>query len=137
MKLFEKVKEIRSKTKELYFERYAIFEIQNFASLYIHKIHKADKDKHTHTHPWNFASVVLKGSYIEIRDDNPLVFHTKTPGIFSIAGRSFCHKIHHIVDGPVTTLFFVWGKYKPWHYSLGKIESTKYRKLKNENQLPQ
>lgn len=133
MKFFKKVKEIRSKEGELYFERYAIFEIENVASLYIHRIHKADKDKHLHTHPWNFASVILKGSYAEKTDDG---LWTKYPGVFSFAGRHFCHKIEKIIKGPVVSLFFVYGKYKPWYYSMGKIESVEYRKLKNENNLP-
>lgn len=133
MKLFQKVKEIRSKEGELYFQRFAIFEIQNFASLYIHKIYKADKDKHLHTHPWNFASVILKGSYVEQTDD---AFRLKSPGTFSFAGRHFFHKIWEIKSGPVISLFFVYGKYKPWYYSLGKVESAEYRKLKNENNLP-
>ena len=133
MKLFEKVKEIRSKNGELYFERWAIIEISNFAALYIHRIHKADKDKHLHTHPWNFASVILKGSYIELCDDGKVV---KAPGSISFAGRHFCHRIEEIISGPVWSLFFVYGKYKPWYYSLGKIESQEYRKMKNENNLP-
>jgi hypothetical protein len=133
MKFFQNVKRIVSKSDELYFERYAIFEIENFAALYIHKIYRADKDKHLHTHPWNFASVILKGSYIEESDDG---FYQKVPGTFSFAGRHFCHKISQIVSGPVISLFFVYGKYKPWYYSLGKIESVEYRKLKNENNLP-
>ncbi len=133
MKFFQKVKEIRSKTNELYFERYAIFEIENFASLYIHRIHKADKDKHLHTHPWNFASVILKGAYVEETDDG---LNIKIPGVFSFAGRHFCHKIRQILEGPVISLFFVYGKYKPWYYSMGKIDSVEYRKLKNENNLP-
>lgn len=133
MKFFQKVKEIRSKADELYFERYAIFEIENFASLYIHRIHRADKDKHLHTHPWNFASVILRGSYQELTDDG---IRIKRPLTFAFAGRHFCHKIQEIISGPVISLFFVYGKYKPWFYSLGKVESTEYRRLKNENQLP-
>lgn len=134
MKLFKQVKEIRSKTGELYFRRFAIFEIENFASLYIHTIYKADKDKHLHTHPWNFLGIIWEGSYIELTDNGERV---KEPGSITIGGRHYCHKIEKIVDGPVRSVFFVWGKYKPWFYSLGKVESTEYRKLKNENNLPE
>ena len=134
MKLFEKVKEIRDRKGELYFERYAIFEIENFASLYIHKIHKHDKDKHCHTHPWNFFGMILKGSYYE---DTDISVSVKKPFRPFWGSRDYCHRISGIVDGPVTTLFFVWGKYKPWHYSKGKIHFAEYRRLKNENNLPQ
>jgi hypothetical protein len=77
--------------------------------------------------------VILKGSYIEEIEDD---LRIKKPGSISFAGRHFCHKIAGIQDGPVVSLFFAYGKYKPWFYSLGKIDSVEYRKLKNENNLP-
>lgn len=127
MEFFKQVKEIRSKSGDLHFRRFAIFEIKNFASLYIHTIYKEDKDGHLHTHPWNFMGVILKGSYEELTDSGPRI---KKPGSVSIAGRHFCHKINRIINGPVKSLFFVWGKNKPWFYSLGKIESEEYRRMK-------
>lgn len=132
--LLKKVKTIRSKTGELYFERWAVIEIKNFCGLYIHRIHRADKDKHLHTHPWNFFGLILKGAYLEQTDE---LARVRSPGSFSFGTRHFCHKIQEIIKGPVYSLFFVWGKYKPWYYSLGKVESTVYRRLKNENNLPE
>lgn len=129
MVFFKKVKEIRSKDGVLHFERFAIFEIKNFASLYIHKIHESDKDPYLHTHPWNFISLILKGSYLEEVDTTESLI-LKTPGTISCAGRNFCHKIKEIIKGPVWTLFFVYGKNKLWYYSLGKITNDEYRKRK-------
>jgi hypothetical protein len=132
MKFFKTVKEIRSRDGELYFRRFAIFEIQNVASLYIHTIYKADKDPYLHTHPWNFCGIILKGRYIEKTDRG---LNLKSPGSIGIAGRDYCHKIEEIVEGPVTSLFLVWGKYKTWFYSLGKIPNEEYRKNKNKNNI--
>jgi hypothetical protein len=33
--------------------------------LVIHQFHRSDNDRHYHDHPWNFISLILKGSYIE------------------------------------------------------------------------
>lgn len=33
--------------------------------LVIHCFHRSDNDRHYHDHPWNFISLILKGSYIE------------------------------------------------------------------------
>ena len=36
-----------------------------FGGLYLHRIHREDWDRHLHSHPWAFASVVLRGGYRE------------------------------------------------------------------------
>lgn len=33
--------------------------------LYLHRLHRGDWDRHLHSHPWAFASVVLRGGYYE------------------------------------------------------------------------
>jgi hypothetical protein len=33
--------------------------------VYLHHIHRPDKDPDPHDHPWAFASLILHGSYIE------------------------------------------------------------------------
>ena len=138
MKFFTKVKEIRSRAGELHFERYAIVELPFFA-IYIHKIHKADKDPHLHSHPWNFATVTLKGRYLEKYLSTDLfcekqeVERLKRPGSFATANRNYFHKIEEILDGPVHTLFVTWGFSKNWHYLVNdsRIESSTYRHLKH------
>jgi hypothetical protein len=147
MKLFQWVKEIRSKNGVLHFKRYAIFETE-LLSLYIHKIYEADKDAHLHSHPWNFASVILKGSYVEQYIEinyteysiQSIYRHrTKRPLSFGFGSRRYYHKILRIENSPVTSLFFVFGPKKPWYYFINpfkNIESEEYRKLKNEGNLP-
>lgn len=138
MKLFSKVKEIKSKAGELHFERFAIVELSFFA-IYIHRIHKADKDPHLHSHPWNFATITLKGSYLE-KYLNTDIFcepqeaeRIKKPGSFSNGDREYFHKIEEILDGPIYTLFLTWGLSKPWYYFVNenKIESSVYRQMKH------
>lgn len=135
MKFLQKVKEIRSKTGELHFQRYAIIETEWFA-LYVHRIHKEDQDKHLHSHPWNFLSMVLYGGYHELREDGR--YKPKKPGTISWMSRNGFHKIAHIDRGPVTTLFFTFGPHQPWYYLVNgaEVESVEYRNLKNSGGLP-
>lgn len=133
MKFFTKVKEIRSREGVLHFERYAFIETPFFA-LYHHTIHRADEDKHLHSHPWNACGLILSGSY-EVKESLMPRAHkiaTKKPGDFSFMSRHDFHKISKIVDGPVKTLFFTFGRHKPWHYMVNgkKIEASEYRKMK-------
>lgn len=53
---------------ELYMERFALCSLfgGRFA-MRLHHIVREDRDRHMHDHPWNFASVVLQGGYVEAR----------------------------------------------------------------------
>lgn len=127
MKLFQLVKEIKSRSGELHFRRYAIIETKYF-SIYIHRIFKEDKDELLHTHPWNFASIVISGVYAEQTDWEDRL---KTVGSVSCAGRSFCHKILWVGEKPVTTLFVTFGAKRDWFYSKGKIHHQEFRAAKH------
>jgi hypothetical protein len=152
MKLFQKVKEIRSREGELHFQRFAIIET-NIFSLYIHKIFKADSDLHCHSHPWNFLSLTLRGSYIEERLralwDGKVIseFKTKRPLTFSSMKKfgnktyhvSPCfHKIKVILKGPVYSIFLAYGKKERWSYYVNDPNGTPiwdfeyYREFKNK-----
>jgi hypothetical protein len=140
MKFFSKVMEIKSKLGELHFERYAIIETSVF-SIYIHKIHKADKDPHLHSHPWNFVTLTLKGSYVEkylstdVFGEMQEVERVKKPLSFATANRNYFHKIETILDGPVTTLFATFGKQEKWYYLVNdaRVVAWEYRCLKNSS----
>ena len=143
MNLFRKVKTITSKTGLVHFERWAIIETKWFA-WYLHKIQQSDKD-HMHSHPWNFISLILKGSYMEEMRKNPLSLDTqwndKTPGTITYFSNEWFHSIAHIIRGPVWTTVFTWGKPShgdKWTYlvpaSRGAyiIPFDEYRVLRNE-----
>lgn len=131
MKFFTKVKEIRSKTGKLHFQRFAIFETDACA-LYIHRIHRHDEDLHLHSHPWNFISLILWGEYWELVTSGD--YRQKNFGTISRMTRNDFHKIAMITKGPVTTLFFTYGEHMPWYYYVNgrMIESEKYRTMKNK-----
>jgi hypothetical protein len=147
VKFFQKVKEIRSKEGELHFQRFAIVETSEFA-LYLHKIYKADKDLHMHSHPQNFKSIILKGSYLEERLlvlGNGSTFSDFSKKRFLTVSRMLkysrenyfispvFHKIKVILKGPVYSLFFAFGPRERWSYYVnGYIwDFEYYRDFKN------
>jgi hypothetical protein len=153
MKMFKWVKEIRSKNGILHFKRYAIIETTYF-SVYWHKIYEHDRDVHMHSHPWAFFGIIIKGTYVEEYLNkttvgsilNPIgislstAYRTKRPFGIGFGSRKYFHRIHRIENGPVTSLFFTFGKRQNWYYrtSLGKnglVESEEYRKLKHDKKL--
>ena len=142
MKLFQWVKEIRSKKGVLHFKRYAFIETTYF-SVYLHKIYEHDRDLDMHSHPWSFFGIILKGSYVEEywkKWDHykTIEYRTKGPLSIGIGSRNYFHRIHRIENGPVTSLFFTFGKHQPWYYKTSietLVESEEYRKLKHTNKL--
>jgi len=142
MRLFTKVKEIRSKSGELHFERFAILETDSFG-VYIHRIHKGDKDPHLHSHPWNFWTMVLKGRYSEeylgkdLFLDNQKFVRVKNFLSIASGDRNYFHKILRVYE-TTYTVFVTYGKPQKWYYKVRgeNIESNKYRQLKREGKLP-
>jgi len=139
-KLFPLVKEIRSRFGVLHFRRWRIFESSIFR-IYLHQILKSDEDLHEHTHPWNFLSLILWGSYLEENSSwrghgiqgKKAVRFCFSPGVsFHFASDS--HKLW--LTEPVWTLVFAFGKKREWGYqtrtSAGFIQHELYREMKNE-----
>jgi hypothetical protein len=127
------IKEIRSKEGKLHFRRWQILKTPWF-SIYIHGIYAADQDKHLHNHPWDYKSIVLKGSYIE---ETPTGLNTLEPGSYTNRDGSGYHKIKELITPKVYTLFFVTPVKRDWGYLVNGeyMFHEEYRKLKNKNQL--
>lgn len=127
------IKEIRSKEGKLHFRRWQLLKTRWF-SIYIHGIYAADQDKHLHNHPWDYKSLVLKGSYIEETNSgiNTLQFGTITYR----NGKDY-HKIKTLLTKSVYTLFIVSPVKRIWGYQVDGswMNHEEYRKLKNQNLL--
>lgn len=129
------IKEIKSKEGELHFQRYSILSTSIF-SIYIHKIWKADEDKHLHNHPWNIFTLILKGSYEEKlinNEKNMFKLTIREPGHFATRLKDSYHKINRVFS-PVTTLAIVWGKRSDWGYWIDEtkkhMDQESYRNWK-------
>jgi hypothetical protein len=84
----------------------------------VHVILRSDNDRALHDHPWNYVSVILKGSYVEV---TPGGFKLRKPG--SIAFRRATDK-HRLVlvpgesagDDNVVTLFITTRSRQSWGF---------------------
>lgn len=144
------VKEIKSRTGELHFRRYALYE-STYLSIYFHEIYKADEDPYLHNHPWRLFSWILWGSYIEelthfdeetaydIDTPDPVTKEvTRTPGHFGYRGFKAFHKIKKVLTPVVLTLAVCIGKRRPWHYLATNvlISNDDFRKQKLGSYVP-
>lgn len=90
-----------------YLDRLRLIETPWFA-VFLHHIHRPDKDPDPHDHPWWFASVVISGQYVdEFWPDkrNPDVSYHRYHGrwILRCLSRKSAHLIKDI-EGPLWTL---------------------------------
>lgn len=129
------VKEIASKTGVLHFQRYRLLDIEDVIRVYVHRISASDEDAHLHGHPWDFKSLILKGSYTEVStsSENPEA-STRTFQAGDIVEHSYqdYHKI--TLNTPVVwSLVVASGTYRLWGYDVdGRFMAhDSYRLWKN------
>ena len=127
------IKEIKSKTGELHFKRWEILKTR-WGSIWLHAIYKADQDKHLHNHPWDFKSIVLKGSYIE---QTSLGNKRQYPGKINVRNGEGYHKILEMISPVVYTLFFVSKPKRQWGYRVAGefVDHETYREIKNKGEI--
>lgn len=137
--MWKLVKEIRSKAGELHFRRWRLFETP-VLRVYIHHILKHDEDLHTHSHPWNFISLVLKGGYWETLFGSGRT-HRVAGSIVHRTVDDF-HQVDQIdlVSGEPTgcwTLVVAYGRKQHWGYKMGclVVPHDEYRVAKNAGKL--
>jgi len=121
-------REVRSRSGELHFQRWRLLNVGLF-SIYIHRIFKADEDKHEHSHPWPFFGKILKGGYIEERNGRG---ELRTPGDWFYVSTDQFHKITRLFR-TTTTLVLAGPRVAEWGYSVDNsmVPNAEYRELKN------
>lgn len=98
-------------------------------SIRVHHIKRADAERHMHDHPWNARTVILKGGYVERRNNERDIelfeavggwpggseILMRNPGDTAVLGFEQYHRIAEVCDGGAWTLFIsgpwqgVWG----------------------------
>lgn len=102
-----------------YLDRLRIIQTPLFG-LYLHHIHRADREPDPHDHPWWMATVILAGSYVEAvwpdkRDRSGYVMRGRPRWSLRCLGRAAAHMITD-VDRPLWTLAFVGPKRGEWGF---------------------
>lgn len=106
------------------------------ASVRVHHILRADRERDKHNHPWEARTIILKGWYRERRVvDGIDVVTTRRAGDTAPIGTDTFHSIEEVSPGGVWTLFFMspwkkgWGfdtadGFVPWREYLGVPEGV-------------
>lgn len=130
------VREISTRDgKTVHFRRYRLLDTK-YLKVYIHQILKADGDRDPHTHPWDFTSMLLRGSYTAEMSDSNGRLCERDFGQFSIT-RYNAQDPHRIIklDGPVWSMV-VCGQRKSydWGYwtDYGYLDHKTYRRVKDD-----
>lgn len=81
----------------------------------LHWIRREDQDRHMHDHPWNARTIILRGGYVEEREDVAALASgeagdkrysiTRPVGSTAKIGYGVYHRITHIAPGGAWTLF--------------------------------
>lgn len=131
------VKKIVSKVGVTHFRRWRLF-WSPWGSVYLHNITNSDLDIDPHDHPWNFRSLILKGSYSEVsrypRDAYKAVYvNVFKPGMVNTKKTTDCHKLT-LLTPSVWTLVFAGKRKHDWGYqtATGWVHHKEYNRLRRE-----
>ncbi|MND20250.1 hypothetical protein D3C87_1254410 [compost metagenome] len=127
---------IHGKDDELYMGRWWLFnpyphpeeQRKNWfpISVRIHWIRRKDDDRDLHDHPWNARTIILKGWYNEVREDNRRYFRYSSCTAKLKFGEY--HRITSVAPEGAWTLFIT-GKYRgTWGFLVDgvKVQWRKY-----------
>jgi hypothetical protein len=130
-----------------YMERYWIARLFGY-SIRLHHIQTVDYDRHMHNHPWSFASLVLRGWYVERRPlfDEPTFgpdlreFSTRnvrSAGSLEFRFHEDRHLITEVSPGGVWTMIFTGKKSQPWGFftESGFVKWRDYSSCRDNGQV--
>lgn len=84
-------------------------------SIRLHTIVRPDRDRHLHDHPWNARTIILRGWYVEMREDGP--YARKAGGTARLRYGEF-HRIVTIAPEAAVTLFITGRKRGTWGFKV-------------------
>ena len=132
-KLFKKTVITRDDGKP-YLLRKTLLTIGDIFSIKHHNIVLSD-DECLHDHPWSFMSIILKGGYYEVSDNNGVQKNVwYKPGSIIFRPATWVHRLQLAVDDngneiPCKTLFINFKRTREWGFitkTLGWLHWTKY-----------
>lgn len=142
------IREIKSQEGVLHFQRWRLIQTPWFA-VYIHRIFKADEDKHCHDHPWSFLSVILSGGYSAywpLYESAVIACHKSSrtgwlvrnvvTGSIKYYKSTQPHRITRLINGPTTSLIFTGPRHREWGYDVDGewVHNKEYRLRKREGE---
>ena len=98
-----------------YMLRWHVIPRNRWMNIYLHEFHRSDDDRALHDHPWDFVSLVLYGSYIEMG-----LRKTRPRRTWSVGLRIAEHLHRVVVAGVCRTLVITGPTRREW----GFVETT-------------
>lgn len=88
-----------------------------WCALYLHRIDTPDSRPTLHDHPWSFLAIILRGGYVEVRQNQ----HTKKNfrarrRWVNLMRRDDAHYIERLLRTPTWTLLLVGARRRTWGY---------------------
>lgn len=125
MKLF-KYRDIMGRghggSQTLYLRRFFILQTRWF-KIFLHKICRSDDDPDPHDHPWNFATLILRGGYYDERhmwdgvERTELVGDKMTPGRVAYRKAEHIHRVRLLDESkPTWTLVLLGKRVRKWTF---------------------
>lgn len=130
----------RDKSDELYMARWWFFNKYTkrdnrdsakyswLPSIRVHCICLADTDDHLHDHPWDARTIILKGWYMEEKEDGKRLM---APGDTGPIKAGDFHRIDMVSDGGVYTLFFTWKWMEEWGFKVDGVKIPFWKYLRD------
>jgi len=121
-----------------YLLRWYVVPRNPYLNVYLHKFLRSDDDRALHDHPWWFLSLLLKGGYIEHREDGTV---RRKRGSVAVRRADVLHRVElerddewvdpsdqdedgwfpiHYTEKPAWTLFFTGPKIREWGFKCPK-----------------
>lgn len=104
-----------------YLLRWFLIPRNHYLNIYLHKFLRSDDDRALHDHPWWFASLILRGSYIEVLPDAGFSIR-KAPSI-AFRPAAWVHRVKLFRNAtgareerPVWTLIITGPKRRHWGF---------------------
>lgn len=99
-----------------YMERFWLFRTR-FVSARIHRILRSDLDRDLHDHPWDYATLILRGGYVEVSERGE---RWHGPGSLLVRRATHLHRLV-LPPGVATTTLFVHGrKRREWGFATAR-----------------
>lgn len=103
---------------ELYMDRWHLVPCEwirkHVFDVRVHHILLPDLGRHVHDHPFDFATLTMKGSYFEIMHNADIVEHRR--GALKFRQAEIAHHIPWVSEGGVWTLVFTGPHRRPWGF---------------------
>ncbi len=124
-----------------YLLRWHLIPRNRWFNIYLHNIRHSDDDRALHDHPWWNMSIILKGSYHEVRPSTGIfkekaAYYTRGSVIFRKATQA-----HRLIINPIAgsawTLFITGPKVREWgfHCPKGWVHWKKFVNMDNTGEI--